>query len=186
MLPLKPGQQLKLRHGDKSVTATLIGIEESNLTLSLGDAISLERGAELELELACDNALYILQARLEGTCTGKVCAVELLGEPSRRERRLSPRIPTNLKARYYKLFERSGEPHCLQGEILDISSGGAFLNTDELLQVGSELMLVFEIPMHQEGDLTGIGGRVVRKQQLPAARECGYGLEFNRCLALSG
>ena len=183
---LTPGQQLKIRHGDKSITATLIEIGERNLTLSLGDEVSLERDAALELEVALDNTIYMFQARLEGVCTGKICAVELLGESSNRERRLSPRIPTNLKARYYKLFERSQARQCLQGEILDISSGGAFLNTDELLQVGSELMLVFEIPMHQEGDLTGIGGMVVRKQQMPAARECGYGLEFNRCLALSG
>ena len=184
---LTPGQQLKLRHRDKSITATLIYVEERNLTLSLGDEVSLERDDALELEVARDNTLYTLQARLDGACAGKTCAVELLGEPSRRERRLSPRIPTNLKARFYKPLERSGEPACLQGEIRDISSGGALLTTEENLTLERALMLMFDLPMgNKEEFTTGIGGRIVRKHQMPTGREWSYGVEFNRRLALSG
>ena len=184
---LTPGQQLKLRHRDKSITATLIGIGERNLTLSLRDEVSLERDAALELEVARDNTLYMFQARLDGVCTGKVCAVELLGEPSCRERRHSLRIPTNLKAHYYKLFERSGEPACLQGKIRTISSSGALLTTEEHLTLERELMLMFDLPMgNKEEFTTGIVGRIVRKHQAPTGRKWDYGVEFNRRLALSG
>ena len=60
------------------------------------------------------------------------------------------------------------------------------MTTEENLTLERALMLMFDLPMgNKEEFTTGIGGRIVRKHQMPTGREWSYGVEFNRRLALS-
>ena len=190
MLPIKPGQQLKVRHSKRGtpVAGTLLESGGSDLTLTLENAMSLERGDEVVLELDQEqDAPYIFKARVKECGLGNTFTLELLGEASPMERRRYSRLPTNVRARYYIRSERPGETVCHQGEIRDISSGGALLTTQEPLTLERELMLMFELPMgRKEAFTTGIGGRVVREQHKGISEQYSYGVEFSRHLALSG
>ena len=189
-MPIKPGQQLKLRHRERDtlLSGTLTGVGEKELTLALEDAFSLTPGDEMELELDQEqDAPYIFKARVKECGPGNICTLELLGEASPMERRRYPRLPTNFRVRYYIRPEQAGERQCLQGEIRDISSGGALLTTQEPLTLERELMLVLDLPMgRKEAFTTGIGGRVVREEHKGNSEQYSYGVEFSRHLALSG
>ena len=190
MLPLKPGQQLKVRYIERGTTVagTLEEVGESELTITLEEVMALEPGDEVVLEVdQGKDAPCLLQACLKGVGPGYTCTLRLLGEPSPLERRRYPRLPTNFRARYFLRQKRPGEPKCLQGEIRDISNGGALLVTEEFLTLERELMLVFDLPMGKRKTCTtGIGGRVVREQDRGIPEKHSYGIEFSRHLALSG
>lgn len=194
MLPLKADQQLKVRHPGKEafVPATLTGIREGELTLYLEDAAPFERGDELELEIPQEkDAPYPLSARVREVGTGSISTLKLMGKLSPMERRRYSRLPTNVRARYFLRPKQPGEPECLQGEIQDISRGGALLTTEEPLgeplTFEREIMFVFELPMgRKESFTTGIDGRVVWEQHKGIPEKHSYGAEFSRNLALSG
>ena len=188
MLSLKTGQLLQLRKGNICVTGTLMEIGGGELTLSLEGYMALMPGDEIELEVPQDKeAPYLLRGRLEEVGPGGACTLEVIGEAFLSERRQFYRIPTNFQVEYFLLTEEPGEPEHLQGKILDISSGGAFLSTGEPLELDCQLMLLLEIsPGWKEEFTTGIGGKVVREHKGQPPFAYGYGVEFNRRLALSG
>ena len=188
MLSLKPGQPLQLRKGNICVTGTLVEIGETELTLSLEGDMDRMTADELELEIPQEKeAPCLLRGRVKRLCPGNICTLELIGESSLKERRQFQRIPTNFKAQYLLIPEREGKREHLEGEILDLSSGGALLTTEDPLAVDSELLLTFQIPLgKEEGFTTGLGGRVVREHSKLTSLAYGYGVEFNRRLAISG
>ena len=188
MRSFKTGQPLQVRKENTCVTGILREMGEGELTLTLGGDMALLPGDQLELEIPQEHdAPCLLRGRVNELGPGSTCTLELIGEPLYRERRQYRRIPTNLQAEYILLTERPGEPAHLQGKVLDLSSGGAFLTTGEPLELDCQLMLLLEIPLgEQEEFITGIGGKVIRKQQGQAPLAHGYGVEFLRRLALSG
>jgi len=188
MLPLKPGQPLQVKKVSTCMTCTLMVAGEKELTLSMAGDMDLLTGDELELEIPqVKEAPYLLRGRVKELGPGGTFTLELVGELIYRERRKHQRIPTNLQAEYYLPKEEPGEPEHLQGKILDISSGGAFLSTRKPLELGSKLMLLLRIPLgRDEESITGIGGRVVRRHKGQVPLDYGYGVEFSRSLELSG
>lgn len=187
MLQLKPGQRIKVWHKGRGASALgiLIEMADSELTLSLEGSITPEQGDLLVLEIPQEeDALYILQASLKEIGPGDTYTMEVRGESYRRQRRQFPRIPTRMKAKFLRLSLRDDKREYLQGEILDISSGGALISAKEPLEVNSELMLMFEFRQGiKKGFNTSISSKVVRKHQSRVSDENNYGVEFKRRLA---
>jgi Tfp pilus assembly protein PilZ len=65
-------------------------------------------------------------------------------------------------------------------ESADVSTGGAFLRTDLLFEVGELLVLQFQLPRTEAGDGPHIrtGGRVTRVSRGQAKEVPGMGVEF--------
>jgi len=62
----------------------------------------------------------------------------------------------------------------------DVSTGGAFLRTDLLFEVGELLVLQFQLPRTEDGDGAHIrtAGRVTRVSRGQAKEVAGMGVEF--------
>ncbi len=190
MLHLKPGQRVKVRHIKQGITgaAVLVKAEKNELILELESGLALQWGDELELEVVQEqDALYVIDARVQETGPGNTYTLKAPGEPYRLQRRRYKRIPTRLQAQY---FLHRQEKEYRQGMILDISRGGALLFVEQPLDLLSELMLFFEFFSGEEGVAltTEMKGKVIREHVSPPgsaySSAYSYGVEFDKPFTL--
>jgi uncharacterized protein (TIGR02266 family) len=84
--------------------------------------------------------------------------------------RKTARISTNLKL----ISRKSGS--CIDSYIMNMSSGGAFIQTSRLLPVDSEFALNLQLPGDPE--IIPIDGRVVWTKSVSNASPAGMGIQF--------
>jgi len=184
MLQLMPGQQMNLKHTESRscVPGMLTGIDDKKLTLLVSEAIKLQPGDELELEIPqAEDALYVLPCSYLESVTSRTCVIKPRGEANRRQRRSSNRIPTKLKAKYILLSGSSLKKGSAEGEILNISREGALVSVDKPLKINSDIMLTFEIRMGMvKAFTTSIVSKVVRNQDSRTPGKILYGVAFKR------
>ncbi len=184
MLLFKPGQRVNVRHLMQGTfcTATLLEVSEQRLALELVNDMDLNPGDELKVDIAQQqDALYIIDVKVLNVGE-KTCALEIVGDPLRLQRRQSERIPTRLQAQYLLMDQ---EQEYQEGMIMDISIGGALLTVRKPLKLFSELMLYFEIFTGKSDALTtGMSGKIVREHGRPRDNKYSYGVVFDNPLNL--
>ncbi len=188
MLLFKPGQRVSVRHLNQGAfsSAILLEVSEHRMALELFSDMDLRPGDPLKVDIAQQqDALYIIDTRVLNV-EEKNCALEVLGDPMRLQRRQSERIPTRLQAQYLLMEgEEEQEQGYQEGVIMDISMGGALLNVSKPLDLFSELMLYFEIFTGKSEILTtGMSGKIVREHRIAQNDKYSYGIAFNSPLNL--
>ena len=186
MLLIEPGQQVGVRHAQHTSVkkAVVQGVSAGELTLKLVDALELQPGDALQLEIAQpQDALYVVDARVTEVEAGDAtCTLVLRGVPRRLQRRQSRRIPARLQSQYI-LLEQDQEHNV--GLILDISRDGALLAVPEPLDLSCGLMLFFELFTGKDEQLTtGVRGKVIREHLSSRENLYSYGVVFDRPLEL--
>lgn len=187
MLLIQPGKQVRIRDRKRKgqAEASVQGIDEKKLHLSLLSERYFHPGEVVEVEVPQrEDAAYLIQARvLEGHANQQYILLEL-AEPVRIQRRRAERMPARLSVEY-QLLPKKGRDFYPRGLIVDISTVGALLAVEKPLQVGDELMIIFEVS--RKGFSTGLSARVVREARLPSGYEeklqYSYGVEFKTPLS---
>ncbi len=156
--------------------------------LSDGIAIAMPTKLRVPVHTHCW-VYYVYKGQrygFESTVTGYArdnVALMILARPSeilRLQRRKFFRVPVTLPVTAFapgQGEERSRR--VISGEILNISSGGILMSTEEELPLGSELLLFFVLS--EEIDLEDIPARVVRGGVIEKRKRGGeyeYGIEF--------
>ncbi len=88
----------------------------------------------------------------------------------KKDARKSTRISTNLKL----ISRNSG--NCIDSHLMNMSSGGAFIQTSHLLPIDAEFSLNLQLPGDPE--IMAIDGRVVWTKSVSNSSPAGMGIQF--------
>jgi uncharacterized protein (TIGR02266 family) len=98
-----------------------------------------------------------------------------ISEGSMFDKRIAPRIPTSMVV----ALSKAGDFLC--ATIMNISSSGAFIKTETVLPVDTELALRIRLP--EDLEIMDIVGKVVWEKQASNVSPAGMGIEFIRILS---
>ena len=205
-MDLKPHQQVRLLKSQalEQYDAVVLHADRDRCSVSVKGAPpqAFAPGEQLVVEFTrWQDGLYVIQARVkeiqEGTAEsphetptgppaesqGATCRLEIQVTGSGLvQRRRAERMTVNIPAEYAPLQEKSLDQEMPKGLILNISHTGALLSLEQPLEVGSELLLMFEVSLNREKVPIGTTGQVVRaheKGSRPGVSYC-YGIQFKK------
>ena len=205
-MDLKPHQQVRLQKSQalEKYDAVVLRADRDSCSVSVSGAPpeAFSPGEQLVLEFTrWEDGLYVLQARVEeirenlaeiqgdtplddpAKVQGGSCRLEIQVTGSGLvQRRRAERMTVNIPAEYTSLQEKPQEQEMPKGLILNLSHTGALLSVDQPLELGSELLLMFEVSLNREKVPIGTTGQVVREHEKgsrPGVSYC-YGVQFQK------
>lgn len=165
---LKPKMKFRIRQkqDEKTYDVSILSIvNDINITVLLDEEFNdLVPGNKVRIEIPQKgDALYVSVATISKIMKKKntVCILKDISEPVRFQRRRSERIPVTIKAEYSVQFQEEVE----EGLILDISESGVLMAVKRPLTVGSQLLLIFELPFNADQVPVGVMGIIIREQK---------------------
>jgi len=188
---LMPGQLIRIKQvkTEEQYEAIVIkgNADDSHFLVSGVSSFAFSPGDEIYIELPRrEDALYIFKARVCRTVlVNSSCHLwcDVL-EPTRVQRRKEERMPVNIQVECTLLPDEGLEEVMLEGLILNISSGGVFLNVKKRLPLDLELLLMFEVAVLKGNVPIGVTGTVVREYCKPSSNypvlehPYAYGVKF--------
>ena len=209
-MDLKPHQHVRLQKSQalEKYDAVVLQAGQDRCTVSLYEAPPgvFSPGEHLEMEFArWEDGLYVVQARVEQIqevpaespsenaaevsletpeeARSVTCRLEIqITGSGLVQRRRSERMTVNIPAEYTPLQEKPLDQEMPKGLILNISHTGALLSVEHPLEVGSELLLMFEVSLNRDKVPIGTTGQVVREHEKgsrPGVSYC-YGVQFQK------
>jgi|GEM_PF-2810050 len=205
-MDLKPHQQVRLQKGQalEKYDGVVLHAAQDRCSVSVEGAPpqAFSPGEHLVVEFArWEDGLYVVQARVEeirenaaqysnetpagplAEGQGTSCRLEIKVTGSGLvQRRRAERMTVNIPAEYTPLQEQPLDREMPKGLILNISHTGALLSVDHPLEVGSELLLMFEVSLNRDKVPIGTTGQVVREHEKgsrPGVSYC-YGVQFQK------
>ena len=205
-MDLKPHQLVRLQKSQalEKYDAVVLRAEQDRCSVSVKGAPpqAFSPGEHLVVEFTrWEDGLYVMQARVEeiresaadttnetptdapAEARGASCRLEIQVTGSGLvQRRRAERMTVNIPAEYTPLQEKPQEQEMPKGLILNLSHTGALLSVDQPLEVGSELLLMFEVSLNREKVPIGTTGQVVREHEKgsrPGVSYC-YGVQFKK------
>ncbi len=187
-MELKPGQTIGIqkKEDQQKYEAVVLSTCHNSCSITLHGASSdaFFPGDELVIELTqWEDALYILHALVTNVTEGRgaSCCLQFnVFDFQRIQRRKSERMAVNIPAEYAPLPEKKFDREMPQGLIQNISRTGVLLSVQNPLNVGDELLLLFEIALNKEKVPIGTTGKVVRvhRDSLHPKFPYSYGIKF--------
>jgi len=205
-MELKPHQQVRLQKSQalEQYDAVVLHADRDRCTVSVKGAPpqAFTPGEQLTLECTrWEDGLYVIQARVEEIRErpAELSHETPMGPPAESleascrleiqvigsglvQRRRAERMTVNIPAEFTSLQEKPLDQEMPKGLILNISHTGALLSLEKPLEVGSELLLMFEVSLNSEKVPIGTTGQVVRaheKGSRPGVSYC-YGVQFKK------
>ena len=205
-MDLKPHQQVRLLKSQalEPYDAVVLHADQDRCSVSVKGAPpqAFTPGEQLVVEFArWQDGLYVIQGRVEEIQEGSAqpsnetptapsaedqgtsCRLELQVTGSDLvQRRRAERMTVNIPAEYAPLQDQPLDQEMPKGLILNISHTGALLSLEQPLEVGSELLLMFEVSLNKEKVPIGTTGQVVRAHEYgsrPGVSYC-YGVQFQK------
>lgn len=186
---LKPGQSITVqKKGDRhKYEAVVLSAHYKQCSAGVfhppPDAFA--PGDELVVELTeWEDALYVFQAVITNVTEGREptsrCLQFNVYSYRRIQRRQAERMAVSIPAEYAPLPAKKFDREMPQGLIHNISCTGVLMSVQDPLDVGEELLLLFEIALSKEKVPIGTQGRVVRvhEEKLSTKYPYSYGIRF--------
>jgi hypothetical protein len=179
---------IRCRKKNSSWDVSMLGLSEESCLVIVPEGSSLQLcvGDEIEIDVPWGNeGLKIYRGKVfkvRGR-RGEICSVNHLVCLEQVERRGAERFPAHIDAEFcYFKDENTGEV-LQKGVIRNVSKTGLLLGAEGPLEVGSTVVLMFEISWEGIQVPVGVMGTVVREQNSPGGTlpglEFRYGIKFN-------
>ncbi len=187
---LKPDQRVRLQKNDELTVFDAVVINVYNDSFSVrvygaaGDVFN--PGDELVVEYTqWEDGLYIIQARVTDVLMDRdvscCLTIRMIGS-GRVQRRRAERMVVHIPAELLSLKESILDQYKPKGLILNISHSGALISVSNPLEVGEELLLMFDVSVDKEKVSIGTTGQVVREHleyKSQGVSYC-YGVHFKK------
>jgi len=186
------GDKVKINPYDRNkehIEGFIARINIDNLNIALDEdirKIAVEEDETVILEVIKrdrEESLYVSEARLVKYIAKRKpeCELRIVSEFKRIQRRYYVRVPVKFEVEY---LPSNGE-NLNEGFYLDLSGGGALLNTDQELALGKEIVMRFTLDFKNETVPFEVQGRVVREDLAPRIwadpnMPYKYGVNFER------
>ncbi len=149
----------------------IAGINEEDIDIALAEdikKIAVEEDEAVILEVIKKDrkeSLYVAEARLVQYIAKRnpECKLKITSEFIRIQRRYYVRVPVKFEVEYLA----SNGDSLNEGFFLDLSGGGALLNTVQELALGKEIVMRFNLEFKNETVPFEVKGRVVREDLAP-------------------
>ncbi len=172
------GDKVKINPHDSDkehIEGYIAKIDEDNLNIALDEEIkkiAVEEDETVILEVIKKDrkeSLYVAEARLAQYIAKRnpECKLRIVSEFKRIQRRYYVRVPVKFEVEYLPSNGETRGEKRNEGFYLDLSGGGALLNTDQQLAVGKEIVMRFTLELKNEIVPFEVKGSVVREDHVP-------------------
>ncbi len=169
---LAVGDKVRLYSSDGNkdcIVGSILNFEQDDVEVLLKDdlkKIASEQAEVIILEIIKKDrkeSLYIAEAAIVKFIADRnpTCRLKVISDYKRLQRRNYVRVSVTVDVDYLT----TDQADYIKGLFLDISGGGALLNTAHSISIGSELVLRFNIPVRNEITPFEVKGRIVRTDQ---------------------
>lgn len=145
-------------------------------------------GDELAVEFPqWEDGLYILRGQVKEVQISQEAGVSFrlhftITNSGRVQRRRAERMTVSIPAEYTSLKEIPLNKEMPKGVIINISHTGVLLSVEKPLNIGEEVLLMFDVPMNREKVPIGTTGKVVREHVKESNKgfAYSYGVHFKK------